>query len=111
VRGDELLHVVEGDRLDPRNGSHDRVAVRSAGVDAVHELFLPELFLIVAAEVLPQRVELRLLHPLEVLGAEAGVEKLRQTTSKNFFQLSRWIEATSVVISLSTPLSKLPAIG
>src|SRR5205085_9813860 len=75
IRGDEFLDVVERDGLDAGHRAERRVAVRRPGVNAVLQLLFAELFLIVVAQRLLEGIELRVLDALEVLVAEAGLEK------------------------------------
>ena len=78
------------------------VAVRRAAEDVGLQPLLAELLLVVRAEVLHERVELRVLEPLEVLLAEAGIERAAAAPMpRNVCQWSRWMMPVKVVISLS----------
>ena len=85
----ELPHVVERDGLDAGDGAERDVPVGRAAEDVRLQPLLAELLLVVRAQVLDQRVELRVLEPREVLVAEPGVEQLRQDDVEEAFASCR----------------------
>src|SRR5205809_469727 len=70
IVGDEFLYVVDRNRLNAGDGAQRRVSIRSAGVDAVLQLFLAELLFVVIAQALFEGVELLILEALEIVLAE-----------------------------------------
>ena len=95
----------------PATRAEGGVAVRRAREDGLLQAFLAELLFVVGAQVLRQRVELRVLDPLEVFLAQARVEQLRQHDVRRTAASCRGGRHVKVVISLSTCAPKPPAIG
>ena len=96
------LHVVQRDGVDARDRAERDVPVRRAAEDVRLQPLLAELLLVVRAQILHERVQLRVLDALEVLRrASPGRAAAAATMPRNFCQWSRWMTPVNVVISLS----------
>ena len=93
----------------PGDRAERRVAVGRAGEDVRLQPLLAELLLVVrCAGPASSAFSCCVLQPLEVLVAEAGLERAAAArSSRKRCQLSRWMTPVNVVISLSTCASKL----
>ena len=97
----------------PATRAQHGVAVGRAGEDVRLQALLAQLLLVVGAQVLLERVQLRVLQRAgsPPRGSRARASMRQRDRRRSASQLSRWTPPVKVVISLSTCASKLPAIG